>query len=385
MTGYNLPNLYINYDHDGIFAPSFFSLNEDIKLPDTPPADGTMTKEERNVCIQTADFKLRESRRKYEDESRRPQHKVLWLCLNRYVRKSGNTNGGYTLFFAHANGFHKETWEPTILSLLSSKKSQSLVQEIWVWEFCNHGDSALLNAGKLDTLIHRTTAARDLLNFLIYFLPSTPGSTSLPTHLPRVAQLEVQRRLQNGFLSPNSPRDPICAVGHSYGGSILTMAAISHPSLFNSLFLVDPVITYPDPKFYYTPNVLALGALGRRGSWTNRADARKSFLESDFFRVWDPRVLDLYVEAALYQGQDSRVHLKTSSIQEALVFIDAGIGAPEVWVRLWRQELDPRITLRWAMPSAPGKPQMDPRPNATRDRVWLRPENCSNVRIEGSV
>ncbi|KAJ3752923.1 Alpha/Beta hydrolase protein [Lentinula raphanica] len=365
-----------------IVPAAYLREDEDIELPDTPPADGTMTKEERKVCIQTADLKLREIRRKYEDKGRRPQHKALWLCLNRYVRTSGNTNGGYTLFFAHANGFHKETWEPTILSLLSSKNSQYLVQEIWVWEACNHGDSALLNTGRLNTLIHTRTAARDLLNFLIYFLPSAPGLTPLPTHLPRVAQSEVDRRIRNGFLSPNSPRDPICAVGHSFGGTISTLAAISHPSLFNSLFLVDPVITYPNPQFYYTPSSLALGALGRRRSWTNRDDARKGFLESDFFRVWDPRVLDLYVEAALYQDQD-RVHLKTSPIQEAIVFIDAGTGAPEAWVRLWKRELDPRIRLRWAMP-APGKPELDPRPNATRDRVWLRPENCSNVRIEGS-
>ncbi|KAJ4001956.1 hypothetical protein F5050DRAFT_1000936 [Lentinula boryana] len=363
-----------------IVPAAYFREDEDIVLPNTPSADGSMTKEERKVCIQRADLKLREIRRKYEDEGRRPQHKALWLCLNRYVRK--HTKGGLTLFFAHANGFHKETWEPTIMSLLLSRESQSLVQEIWVWEACNHGDSALLNSGKLNTLIHTRTAARDLLNFLIYFLPSTFELSPLPTHIPRVAQSEAQRRIRNGFLSPDSPRYPICAVGHSFGGTISTLTAISHPSLFSSLFLVDPVITYPNPEFYYTPSSLALGALGRRESWKNREDARNGFLESDFFRAWDPRVLDLYVEAALYQDQDT-IRLKTSPIQEAIVFIDAGTGAPEAWVRLWRKELDSRIKLRWAMPG-PGKPELDSRRNATRDRVWLRPENCSNVRIEGS-
>ncbi|KAJ3857114.1 hypothetical protein EV368DRAFT_30976 [Lentinula lateritia] len=366
-----------------IVPAAYFREDEDIVLPDTPTADESMTKEERKIYIQKAELKLREIRRKYEDEGRHPQHKALWLCLNRYARKFTHTaKGGLTLFFAHANGFHKETWEPTILSLLSSQQSQSCVQEIWVWEACNHGDSALLNIGKLNSLIHTRSAARDLLNFLIYYLPSTPALFPLPTYLPRVAQSEAQRRIQNGFTSHDSPRNPICAVGHSFGGAISTLATISHSSLFTSLFLVDPVITYPNPEFYYTPNSLVLGALGRRGSWNSREDARKGFLESAFFSSWDPRILDLYVETALYQDQ-ARIRLKTPPIQEAIVFTDAGTGAPEAWVRLWKKELDPRIKLRWAMPG-PGKPELDSRHNATQERVWLCPENCSNVRIEGS-
>ncbi|KAJ4490342.1 alpha beta-hydrolase [Lentinula aciculospora] len=366
-----------------IVPAAYFREDEDIVLPDTPTADGTMTKEERNGCVQRADSKLREIRNKYEETGRKPQHKALWLCLNRYVRTSKHrATGGSTLFFAHANGFHKETWEPTILSLLSSQESQSHVQEIWVWEACNHGDSALLNSGKLNSLIHTRTAARDLLNFLIYFLPSTFDSSPLPIHIPRVAQAEVQRRFKNGFTTFDSPRYPICAVGHSFGGAISTLAAISHPSLFASLFLVDPVITYPNPETYHIPSSLALGALSRRASWQTREAARKGFLESSFFRAWDPQVLDLYLETALYRDQDM-IRLKTSPIQEAIVFVDAGTGAPEAWVRLWRKELDPRIKLRWAMPG-PGKPGYVSLHNATQQRVWLRPENCSNICIEGS-
>lgn len=37
--------------------------------------------------------------------------KLLWNCVNRYVRTSGQSTAGgvgVTLFLAHANGFHKE-------------------------------------------------------------------------------------------------------------------------------------------------------------------------------------------------------------------------------------------------------------------------------------
>ncbi|KAG6381844.1 hypothetical protein JVT61DRAFT_455 [Boletus reticuloceps] len=43
-----------------------------------------------------------------------PSEKLLWNCVNRYVRTSTSSSGrttpggGITLFLAHANGFHKE-------------------------------------------------------------------------------------------------------------------------------------------------------------------------------------------------------------------------------------------------------------------------------------
>jgi len=34
--------------------------------------------------------------------------KILWNCINRYVKRDGVGKTGVTLFFAHANGFPKE-------------------------------------------------------------------------------------------------------------------------------------------------------------------------------------------------------------------------------------------------------------------------------------
>ncbi|KAE9389787.1 hypothetical protein BT96DRAFT_834426, partial [Gymnopus androsaceus JB14] len=379
-----------------IIPTAYLREDSDVVLPDTP---GNVSKEERKEIVQKAEERLREIRRGYEDNGRKSQHKVLWLCLNRYARTFKST-GGFTLFFAHANGFHKEVrmiisaafsynrrdwfagWEPTLLSLLASQESQSLVQEIWVWDVFNQGDSALLNKGNLNSLIHTRTSTRDLLSFLIYFLPSSFASSSLPVHLPQVPKAEAQRRIRNGFFGHGSLRLPICCFGHSFGGAISTLAAISHPSLFTSLCLIDPVISHPTPQFYYSPIGLSLGAISRRASWISREEARKGFMESPFFGSWDPRVLELYIEAALYQDHDA-VRLKTPPIQEAITFNDAETGAAEAWVRLWKKELDPRIKLRWVMP---GRTEwvLDPRPNFTQERVWLRPENCSNIRMEGS-
>lgn len=56
---------------------------------------------------------------------------------------SATTN--LTLFFAHATGFHKETWNPVLLVLAQAGiRATCICFDMW-----NHGDSALMNQGKL--------------------------------------------------------------------------------------------------------------------------------------------------------------------------------------------------------------------------------------------
>jgi hypothetical protein len=85
------------------------------ELPQTPNEDGNLSKEERRTLVQNAEMRLRNLRKEAIEATAkldgkiggRGHLKVMWLCLNRYVRTS-TVEGGYTLFFAHANGLHKE-------------------------------------------------------------------------------------------------------------------------------------------------------------------------------------------------------------------------------------------------------------------------------------
>ncbi|KAF5392664.1 hypothetical protein D9757_000935 [Collybiopsis confluens] len=289
----------------------------DDVLPETPNGSGGMSKEERKDMVQKTEARLREIRRNYEDGPRRRQEKVLWICLNRYVRTDASRKGGYTLFFAHANGFHKEAFEPTILAVLSSPETQSLVQEIWVWEAYNHGDSSLLNKGRLNSMIH-TRSPRG--HYLYIFL--------------ELNKLKFNVDFEMAFRDQVVPASLYVALGIASAGPLRlsTLSAITHPALYTSLFLIDPVIVYPTVDFYFTPNFLSLGAISRRASWKSREEARKGFLESPFFRAWDSRVLDLYVKAGLYLDPETNTYrLKTSPIQEAIVFNDSQMGGPEAW------------------------------------------------------
>jgi hypothetical protein len=57
--------------------------------------------------------------------------------------------------------------------------------------------------------------ARDILNFLLYYLPSTISSAILPIHLSRVSDDTAERRKISGFVDNHRQ---IVGIGHSLGG-----------------------------------------------------------------------------------------------------------------------------------------------------------------------
>lgn len=103
------------------------------------------------------------------------------------------------------------------------------MDEIWVWEAVQHGDSALLNEDSLGYLrtmnlisdpayddkfaVDWSDNGRDILNFLHYFIPASLTDAPLPTCLERVDPEETKYRLEHGFGNRT-----LVGVGHSYGG-----------------------------------------------------------------------------------------------------------------------------------------------------------------------
>jgi hypothetical protein len=111
-----------------------------------------------------------------------------------------------------------------------------VIDEIWSFESIQHGDSALLNVASFLGIclsfhfpnmwclirswirilpVDWTDYARDILNFMLHYLPSHPSSstTELPVHLPLISAAETEARKTHGY----SDRK-LVAVGHSLGG-----------------------------------------------------------------------------------------------------------------------------------------------------------------------
>ncbi|KAK7037933.1 AB hydrolase-1 domain-containing protein [Favolaschia claudopus] len=336
-----------------------------------PPAPESASKAERRAQnAQRVKWLQTQARRQ------RGRHEcVLWSAVNRYTRKDAikGDGSGVTLFLVHANGFPKETWEPAILDLLAIPNGP-VIDEVWAWEAVHHGASYQLNSQVPFAACNWADDSRDVLNFLLHFLPSSI-TVDLPTHLPPVAPEESALRKVRGYTERR-----LFAVGHSFGGCCSAWAALTHPRLFTGLMLVDPVISR-----FGTPNhdptkpgpSLIEGAIARRDGWSSREEAYKSMVVNPFFAVWDRRVFDAYVTYGLIESPSGGVQLAMPPLIEAISFEGTSSGAP-VWDLL--PTLDERIPLRFVVPGRPGEPEIGG-PSATQERVWRRPANSSNIRL----
>jgi pimeloyl-ACP methyl ester carboxylesterase len=112
---------------------------------------------------------------------------------------------------------------------------------------------------------------------------------------------------------------PIIGVGHSVGNCHAAQLALLHPRLLHALVLIDPVLQL-DLKINKT---MARLSMLRRDVWPTRAAAAASFRKSGFYRAWDPRVLERWIEFGL---RELPTELYPDVKKERTVSSDAGDG-----------------------------------------------------------
>lgn len=249
-------------------------------------------------------------------EARTANEVQLWNTVNRIVpaaldhdegssAKSKDSREGITLIMAHANGFHKEIFEPAIEAFIQKLQGDEVrgkyrIDEIWVFDCTHSGQAASINRDVLGDVINWADHPRDILKFLEHYLPETPCNPSapptwLPTFLPshKASSPKAKRRL--------------VGLGHSFGGSSLTFLLHARPHMFEGLMLVDPAIVHFDdetgidiPFFAPLHEVpLARGAIARKDTFDSLPDAKTYFESKPFFQAWHPRVLDLHLRFGL--------------------------------------------------------------------------------------
>ena len=136
-------------------------------------------------------------------------------------------------------------------------------------------------------------------------------------------------------------------LGHSFGGTALTLAALAAPERFERLVLVDPIIkpanAPPGAPGSRGPS-LAEGARRRRRVFASREEARERFAGKSFFAGWTPEVLDLYLREGLADRPDGQVELKCPPDVEATIFE----GGFELGVMDRVGALEPPALVLWA-------------------------------------
>ncbi|KAG1900154.1 Alpha/Beta hydrolase protein [Suillus fuscotomentosus] len=305
-------------------------VTPDIPVPEPPPRSSKRTGQD----IKKLGLELMEQQ--------------VWLLEDGYSEKDRDAKvrtKEIPLFLVHGAGFPKEIWETTLCYLLTAC---GLIDEIWSWEFVQHGDSALLNKQNLSGTFDWTDNARDITNFLINYMPEE-AETPLPIQLHRLP----------------------ASIGHSFGGCSVTLTALHFPALFSSTILLDAMIDTYQKYTWEHMQYLVRATL---------EDALHSFKSSPMFSAWHPDVLRLYVDFGLYEDDSRGVRLNMSPIHEALI-----LANPLVSLETWElmEALDENIELLWILP---GKQSQDVSMlvEDRKQRAWRRPTNSSNIIFKSS-
>ncbi|ORX49132.1 alpha/beta-hydrolase [Hesseltinella vesiculosa] len=198
------------------------------------------------------------------------------------------------LVVSHSNGFNKETLEPMISAIVQAIHRQPQYQHtdlcVYSWDARNHGDSALTNRGHLLETYNWFDHTMDTKQILDYF--------------------ELAEKY-----------DAVVGVGHSYGATAMLMLEHMYPKSFNALCCIEPVLVPDIMETEVRAMSPILSSLKRRDTWPNRAAAFESLNGRGFWKTFDPEVLQLYVDTALYDTPEGTVMLKTAKEQEYHVFV----------------------------------------------------------------
>ena len=192
---------------------------------------------------------------------------------------------GPDLLMLHATGFLPWLWHPIARAL------SDYYNVIVPW-FCEHRDGEPEDGGVLWSIL-----ADDLYEFC--------------------AELDIQ--------------NPFC-VGHSMGGSVLTLCTALHDFNPKSMVLIEPIFL---PSIAYTTKItveqhpLASKSINRRNEWSNIDEAYSYFKNKKLFSRWDSEMLDLYIKHGIINGENGKLKLQCHPRKEAALFM--GVNAIEPW------------------------------------------------------
>lgn len=189
-------------------------------------------------------------------------------------------NTPYHIFLAHATGFCKEVYNDLILEL----RKRGITSPITAIDMINHGDS----------------------------------SHDLPVDW-KFCALDVYKVIEER-IRPSDPNKTLIGIGHSMGGTVLSLVEIAHPKTFSCLVLLEPVLTLP-PYGRSETTLLAEMTLKRKSTFNSKESIYSQFSSKPPFKSWTKGSLDHYINHGFKKstGKDAKEmwELKIAKEQEA--------------------------------------------------------------------
>lgn len=113
-------------------------------------------------------------------------------------------------------------------------------------------------------------------------------------------------------------------VGHSMGGTVITLAHVACGVPAAKIVLIEPIFLPGEAyRMHFTVEThpLAAKAIKRRNTWQDRREVYADFKSKPFFQTWDDEVLALYIAHGICTVNGNGVQLTCSPQREAALFM----------------------------------------------------------------
>lgn len=198
------------------------------------------------------------------------------------------------LIFSHGTGMNKDLWTYYVRRIFTND-SDYYIGSCIAFDCVSHGDSAVVNQGKLGWIYAAIDGGRDVIKIL-----------------------ENEQKIGD-FLNNETNRTIL--IGHSLGAQQLVFASYLNENLFDTIVLIDPII-YSDEQFQkrFTSNFFKLGNLVE-DKFVSEKDATDFFIQRSFIRNFNREILQDIMKNEVYSNdKDKTFRCKSSKISQMAVY-----------------------------------------------------------------
>ncbi|KIM42647.1 hypothetical protein M413DRAFT_26672 [Hebeloma cylindrosporum] len=233
----------------------------------------------------------------------------LFIAAKRYwtpeFERNASNPSAQTLIVLHSTSFHKESWEPALedlFRLASQPGSKTVIREAWAIDCPNHGESANLNHRALREPGFAKFSCEQYAHAAIRFLSAGPSHG---------ARVDFRRR-------------NLVGIGHSLGANAILMLQNIKP-IFSILIIAEPMVSATGRESLRSVrDGLVERAKKRQAFWPSQEALKRAFVNpKNSAAKWDPRVLELFAEHALYWNPELKgFSLCCTPQQEVAMYLD---------------------------------------------------------------
>ncbi|KAI5297032.1 hypothetical protein KEM55_005245, partial [Ascosphaera atra] len=260
---------------------------------------------------------------------------TLHIALKQYIPLNNPhpRPGDVTIIGATGNAIPKEAYEPLWEELLVKSEGKFRIRSIWVADMASQGLSGRINEEVLGNDRKHELApwfSISVEDEVLTCLASTNDHARDLLHFINMKRHEMPL--------------PIVGVGHSMGGHHIVHLALMHARLMHTIVCIEPMIVRRltwskcdaenDKRTFYNMAFTAASSV-RKDTWPSREKAAESLRRNPFFKAWDQRAFDKYVQYGLRetspsprQGGEKAVTLTTTRHQEAFMFARPAYNLP---------------------------------------------------------